>query len=248
MPDDGYFEDKIRTSKNKHQAAVGALVILASAATAAGAWLVKKNRGQKIAKLKTELSTCLREIEARSKYFEDLFSADYFVLDSNVWMDPEADTLFYLLRAEANRYQGRISVLESQVKEIDRQKKPAKNSGLAHNEGKHGRARHALKRIEEFGKAGQIRMLDDTSIAAGRTHVDEIFIDYFLRGVSVNETVRFVSDDRGLRILSSKVEAARPGLHMTIDRAELIGQAGGLELAYRHHDRIERELRLLGGD
>lgn len=245
MSDKGAFDAELRASKNKEAAVIGGLALIASLTTAIGIYFGKKNRARDIERKTADLSACMRDIDDQSRYFHGLFSADYFVLDSNVWMAPEADSLFYILRSKAAEANGRICCLKSQLKEIDKLKKPPRSSNLGFNEGSCGRARHALKRIEEFRKAGLLRWVDDTDIAAGRTHVDEIFIDYFLTGVAPSATVRFVSGDQGLRALLMQVEQAKLGLYKTIDHAELIARADELARLQRKRNIVEMELSRL---
>jgi hypothetical protein len=247
MADENPFEKELRASQRKQAVAVGGLMIFAGVATAVGKWWATKNKQRNIEEASTKLSECNESIDAASPYFTDLVSADYLVLDSNVWMAPEADALLRLLKDFATKRGGRVCILTSQTKEIDNLKNPPKGSGVKHNEGPHGRARHAIKRMDEFRNAGLLRLVDDTAIAAGRTHADDVFIDYFLSGAPPSATIRFVTDDGGLRLKLMKVEEAKPGLYQTIDRSALFERAGNLDYLCRKRLVLEHELKRLRG-
>lgn len=247
MADDNYFKDRSDAAHRKQALTAGGIAIFASLATITATWWAKKNKSRNIAKTNDDLNECNAAIDAESPCISALVSADYCVLDSNVWMAPEAAALLHLLQKYAAECGGKVSVLSAQIAEIDRLKNPPKGSGVRHNEGKHGRARHAMRRMNEFRTAGLLQELDDTAIAAGRTHADDVFVDYFLRGVPEKASIRFVTDDNGLALKMMKVETARLGRYQTIDRDPLMSRADRLSLLLRRRRMLENDLQRLQG-
>lgn len=102
--------------------------------------------------------------------------------------------------------------------------------------------------MNEFRNAGLLRVVDDTAVAAGRTHADDIFVDYFLHAIPKSATIRFVTDDRRLVLKMLTVEAARPGRYQTIDRDPLLSRANSLAFLCRRRLMLEQDLKRLQGD
>lgn len=223
------FSAEITSAKNKEHALYAGVMLVLTAIGAAVKLTSTKSRKRTVELLDAKRNACALRIHELSHIFSDLFLANYFVLDSNVWMGDNADPLFEELHASATLNNGRICFFESQANEIENLKKRSRGPAGQYNEGSAGRARHAMRRIDEFRRHGLIKHINDRSIAAGKTHVDDIFIDYFALGVEPGATVRFVSNDVGLRVRMMKIEAENPALFKIVDMDMLIAAAAELK-------------------
>ncbi len=145
--------------------------------------------------------------------------------------------------AQANR--GRVSVLGCQKREMEKLKKSARDQGTPYNEGPSGRARHGINRMIAFLDRGLLLSVDDTAVAGGRTHADEIFFDYFCDAVKKGKSVRFVTNDGGLKLAMHEVAQTQPQLCEIIDRDRLIDLAEQLSDLWAKHENIAARLRRL---
>jgi len=245
MIEESPFHEQGLADTQKKAVAAGATIALMSVATYVYKQISKKSRARRIDSIDEELAACAKNIELQSRYFEDWFAADYFVLDSNVWMDPDSDELFDVLFEEALEYRGRIACFQSQISEIDRCKIAKLGHGLGKDERKAWCAGLANKRIERFRVAGLTRFLEDQMVAKRNMHVDEIIVAYFMKTAPLSTTVRIVSDDRGLRNRCMKLEEAKRGLYRTLTMQEVKARAKELADLRRTRTALERELSVL---
>lgn len=117
------------------------------------------------------------------------------IIDSNIWMNEEYNSFFFMLSLVCHKNQYRMSLYGPQFDEISNIKR-ATQFGDERNK----RARLAMSRIEEFQKHNMLRIEPVTVDAQKRAYADPLLVKLITNQARKGIKCTFVSDDKELRI------------------------------------------------
>lgn len=122
------------------------------------------------------------------------FFEGFILIDSNVWMR-EPGQLFNSLKIVLREHKGVIQLPSAQYEELERIKDKR-------HQGRHRRARYALKRIEEFQKNKLLKIGALGFDKQEKPYADPIFLEALSKAANEYSHLLFITDDRSLRVRS----------------------------------------------
>lgn len=129
------------------------------------------------------------------EYFEEFILLDKIIVDSNIWMKKDYDSIFEVFRIGLEMHNKRVDLLDVQFDEICNIKlKNNYDSSQSHA------ARRAISRIENFQCANLLTSYKLGIDSNKNAYADPVIIKYALKHVKNGMKVVVVSDDAELRI------------------------------------------------
>jgi hypothetical protein len=134
------------------------------------------------------------DFEIEKRCLDGLLSHDYFIVDSNIWMEPKYTYFFEHLKYRLIKLSKKAVICDSQIDEICNIK-----TKTDHREEASTKARYAINLIKSFQKDN---ILDIKGISGGinkNAYADPEILKLLNSVTSNNETIAFVTDDIELR-------------------------------------------------
>lgn len=152
-----------------------------------------------------ELTTLATNARDSARYLVERVFPRKLVIDSNIWMDPEADAFFVGLESLLASTGKILEIPAEQYEEIQRIKDRT-NFGEPANT----RARLAQGRIERLQAVGCLRIPSVSLVARPGAYVDPLLIQIAVEAASTGERLTLMTDDRDVRIRAREHMRGRP--------------------------------------
>lgn len=158
-------------------------------------------RAREIIEAENEKEQQQRETIKKAKQFINKFKTlitECFIIDSNIWMDPNYDIYFDVLNLVCTHENYKIVLYGVQFDEIVNIKKKTKFN--AENDDRNKRARLAIRRIELLQKQGLLDIRPITINAEPNAYADPLILKLILTSAKKQINGSLITNDKELRI------------------------------------------------
>lgn len=188
-------------------------------------YLGRKKRQQQRAKLEVLLKQAVADYRDKElNWCKSLCEYNVVILDSNVWMNQDLDSLFETLRSSFKKTGNVLDMFSWQYDEICNVKKKSEYG----SESSSG-SRTALSRIERLQSENVLHIPDITVDSNTKPYADPLIIDAVVDAARNGQSVAVITDDVELRIRLKESLKNQNATDWRVEAAEPVGRDSILE-------------------